>query len=161
MTNSKGTSTWFAEVPPATPGVVSPPSTLALDNTATTGLTISYGTSPPAQPAIEVVSSAGLVVFQVLSGAVQFQGTRVGVLNSTLAAATSIDGTQTKPPLMLQDGVSGTTTMQTWAGAGAPSATTVGTAQVGDRYHRSDGAAGTYVYVCTVAGTPGTWTGIA
>ncbi len=43
------------------------------------------------------------------------------------------------------------------SGSGAPSALN-GT--VGDFYFRTDGGAGTYIYVCTVTGTPGTWVGI-
>jgi isoaspartyl peptidase/L-asparaginase-like protein (Ntn-hydrolase superfamily) len=48
-----------------------------------------------------------------------------------------------------------------WGGVGAPGTTFTGTGRVGDVFLRTDGSAGTYYYLCTTAGTPGTWTAYA
>lgn len=45
------------------------------------------------------------------------------------------------------------------SGSGAPSAQTFTSAQ-GDMWFRTDGAAGTFLYGCTVAGTPGTYVAV-
>ena len=46
-----------------------------------------------------------------------------------------------------------------WSGSGVPSAQTF-TSTTGDIYFRTDGAAGTAIYIATAGGTPGTWAAV-
>jgi hypothetical protein len=167
MTNAKNTSLWTNEGKAPTPGAAAPPVTLPMDNTSTAGLTVTFGTpSPTGLPALRVTTSSGAPVFNVFPFSVRADGSRVGVIATFGAGETSIDGTQSIPPLTLQDGTGtggSAAIAQMWSGTGAPGASTVGTAAVGDIYLRRDGggAANVNVYICTVAGSPGTWVGFA
>ncbi len=46
-----------------------------------------------------------------------------------------------------------------WSASGAPSAQSF-TSTTGDIYFRTDGAAGTAIYIATAGGTPGTWAAV-
>jgi len=164
MTNAKNTSLWVEDGTAQTPGVASAPVSLPMDNTTTSGLTITLGSSPPASlPALQINNSSGSAIFQIFPSSVQANGINIGALGTLGAGVTGFAGKQATVPLLLQDGTSSAGVMQMWSGTGAPSSSTVGTAAVGDVYLRRDGAgaANVNLYVCTVAGAPGTWTGIA
>lgn len=85
-----------------------------------------------------------------------YLGARKGLLDAGNMRA---DGNPTRDPacFLFPDGT-GSAGARWWSGTGAPSSTTIGgAASVGDIYTRIDGGSGTYVYQCTVAGSPGTW----
>jgi hypothetical protein len=159
-----------------TPGVMSAPVRLQCTNASGTGLLIQYGASAPnGQAAIQVLDTDGTPLMQIpktaTGGNVTFTGIKVGaVALSYTAPPANFDGTQNPPCLSLPDGTQGRNYAPTatnftnfWSGTGAPSASTVGLANVGDIYYRRDtpGVANQNVYICTVAGAPGTWSGIA
>lgn len=139
-------------------GTISAPVTLTQDSSTTTGLLIKAGSGAPStQPMFQVVSLDGTTpLMTIYPGVVQFVGTSTGVDTASLQETIKIDGTQ-NPPCLTIGG------LQIWGGASAPTASTVGTAIVGDWYFRSDtpNTANQRVYICTVAGAPGTWTAVA
>lgn len=147
-----------------TPGAATAPSTLLTDTSSTTGLLIKQGSGAPAgQKAFQLNTQAGDVFceFDFTTG-LSFINQRVGAAAGVFTAVpTCLNGVQNPPCLQFADGTANG--MRLWSGTGVPSSTTVGNGQVGDRYLRRDTplTALQRVYRCTVAGTPGTWGGIA
>jgi hypothetical protein len=147
-----------------TPGAMTAPSTLLTDTTSTTGLLIKQGAGAPAtQVPLRVVDSTGSTLFEVTNaGHVASYGMRMGAANGVFTSGVYLNGQGSIPCLQLPDGTS-TNGMKFYMGSGLPSGTTVNTGQVGDIYLRVDtpSTVSQRVYICTVAGTPGTWNGIA
>lgn len=147
-----------------TPGVMTAPSTLLTDTTTTTGITINQNaTAPAGQVPFRVVDVDGTTTVAEILNGLDFAayGMHIGAAGGVFVATMRLDGTGTIPRLRFPDGTG--TGASWWSGTGAPSGTTVGTAAVGDLYLRRDtpSTAGQRVYVCTVAGSPGTWSAIA
>ncbi len=127
----------------------------------TSGLTIKqHATAPATQVPLRVRTPAAVVVAEILNG-LDFAsyGQKVGAGHSVFATGISLNAKASIPRVEFPDGSSAGG--QWWGGTGVPSASTVGTARVGDWYWRIDGGVGTDIYVCTVAGTPGTWAALA
>ena len=148
-----------------TPGVMTAPSTLLTSPDNNTGLAITqHATAPATQVPLRVTASGGSALAEVTNG-LDFAtyGLRLGAVSSVFYSPACLDGTGSIPFVRLQDGNAGTAGIRIYGGTGAPSSTTVGTASVGDLYLRKDtpSTANQRLYVCTVAGTPGTWTAIA
>ena len=155
------------------PGSMSPSVDLNCVDSNNTGLLIRYGASSPnGQAAIQVTDTDGTAIMQYIKGTgIVFTGIKTGAVAVYYSAPpANFDGTQNPPCLSLPDGTQGYSQSPVpsnftnfWSGSGAPGASTVGVANVGDIYYRRDGggAASVNVYNCTVAGSPGTWVGIA
>lgn len=145
-----------------TPGDASAPLTLLVDNTDalnTTGLVVTQNASAPAtQNLLEVQESDGTVTAAVTNG-LDFAtyGMKFGAVAGVFLSMTCLNGQQNPPCIEIGGGA------RVWSGTGAPASGTVGTGRVGDWYLRRDtpSTANQRVYLCTVAGTPGTWTAIA
>ena len=146
-----------------TPGAATAPSTMLTDTSTTTGLTIVQASgAPSAQVPFRVVNADGSTVAEVLNGLdLAGYGIRLGASTGVFRSPAQLNGTTNPPCLQLPDGTAAG--VQVWSGTGAPSSTTVGTGAVGDLYLRRDTptTANQRIYACTVAGTPGTWTGVA
>lgn len=164
MSVKKRTNIWANYGPPPTPGAISAPAYMTINSATSNGLTIQYAsTTPSTLPAFQVVYS-GSTIMQVLKTGPVFFGITAGSAPGVFNDPGCFDGTQSPPCLELPDGGTGTPGYtHFWSGTGVPSSTTVGTANVGDVYYRRNGAGASDVnlYVCTTAGSPGTWTGIA
>ena len=162
------------------PGGMSPPATLeclSIPNSTLIGLTIKFNASAPVgQAGMQVTDTDGVALMQVAKGggsggSVNFFGIKVGAVSlGYFYPPATFDGTQNPPCLSLPDGTQGYSQSPVpsnftnfWSGTGAPSSSTVGTANVGDIDSRRDtpGVTNQNVYICTVAGAPGTWSGIA
>ena len=155
------------------PGAMSPRVNLNCVDSNNTGLLIRYGASSPnGQAAIQVTDTDGTAIMQYIKGTgIVFTGIKTGAVAVYYSAPpANFDGTQNPPCLSLPDGTQGynqspvpSNFTNFWSGTGAPSSSTVGTANVGDIYYRRDtpGVTNQNVYICTVAGSPGTWSGIA
>ena len=148
-----------------TPGTMTTPSSLLTSPDNNPGLKITqHATAPATQAPMRVTSSSGSVIAEV-SNALDFAtyGLRLGAVSSVFFSPACLDGTGTIPFVRLQDGNGGTAGMRIYGGSGAPSGSTVGTASVGDFYLRKDtpSTANQRLYVCTTAGSPGTWAAIA
>lgn len=147
-----------------TPGVMSAPSTLLTGTTSTTGLTLKQNASAPAgQVMLRMLDTDGTTAYAEITNGLDFAayGMHIGAAGGVFVATMRLDGTGTIPRLRFPDGTG--TGASWWSGTGAPSSTTVGTAAVGDLYLRRDtpSTANQRLYICTAAGSPGTWTGIA
>lgn len=146
-----------------TPGVLTYPSTIWTRDTTNPGLLVKFGASAPAgQAAIRTVNNAAHVGFEVLKTGPIHYDSHVGATESVFNAATALDAGQNPPCIQIADGGAGF--IRIWSGTGVPTtAGKVGTARVGDWYLRRDtpSTANQRVYVCSVAGSPGTWVGIA
>lgn len=143
-----------------TPGVATYPSVLNADTTTNPQLKIRRGVlAPPAQPTLQIVDKDGTtVLFEIgHDGHVKAFGMKLAGSPGFLQSETFLNGQQNPPCVQLANGA------RIWGGTGAPSASTVGTGRLGDIYLRRDtpSTANQRYYVCTVAGTPGTWQGIA
>jgi len=147
-----------------TPGAATAPSTLLTDSTLTTGLVIKQGAGAPAtQVPFRIVDSDATTILEVTNaGHLAGYGIRLGAANGVFTSSVSLDGSLNITCLRLPDGTS-TTGIKIYLGSGVPSGTTVNPGRVGDLYMRSDtpSIANQRIYMCTVAGTPGTWVGIA
>lgn len=149
-----------------TPGAATAPSTLLTDNTTNTGLTIQAGgASPPTgQVAIRVLTSAGTRVWDTQwDGVSTGYNMRIGAAFGFFFQPVNLNGQQNPPCAELPDGGASNQVWRCWSGTGTPGSGTVGAARVGDWYLRRDTPSTTNqrLYVCTVAGSPGTWSGIA
>jgi hypothetical protein len=146
-----------------TPGAASAPSNLLTDDTSTTGLVLKTGSGAPAtQNTLEVRSSDDTLICETTqSNGVRFYNMKVGAAFGVFVDAACLNGQQDPPCLELPDGV--LAGLRVWSGTGTPSSTTVGDARVGDWYLRRDtpSTSNQRLYVCTVAGSPGTWTASA
>jgi len=150
-----------------TPGDASAPSTLTTDGTANTGLLITQGSGAPAsQVPLQVVDTDGTtVLFEVTNaGHVVVYNSRLGASFGIPTRACVLNG-QTDPPCMQLADAETSVGVRIWGGTGAPSSSTTEEAsvQVGDLYLRRDTptTANQRVYICTAAGAPPTWSGIA
>lgn len=146
-----------------TPGAATAPSTLLTDTSTTTGLLIKQGSGAPAtQVPIRVIDSDAATLWEVMNGGhVACYGMRMGAANGVFSSGVWLNGQGSIPCLQLPDGTS-TNGIKIYMGSGVPSGTTVNTGRVGDMYLRIDtpSTANQRIYMCTTAGTPGTWTGI-
>ena len=148
-----------------TPGVMSAPSTLLTGTTSTTGLTLKQNASAPAgQVMLRMLDTDGTTAYAEITNGLDFAsyGMHVGASGTVFAVTTMrLDGTQTIPCLRFPDGTGAGA--RWYSGTGAPGSSTVGTAAVGDLYFRRDtpSTANQRLYICTVAGSPGTWSGVA
>lgn len=146
-----------------TPGVMTAPSSLLTDTTTTTGITlVQNATAPAGQVMFRAIDKDGTTPFLEVTNGLDLcgYGVHLGAAGGVFVAPMRLDGTQSIPCLRYPDGTAAG--MRTYSGTGAPSASTVGTAAVGDRYLRRDtpGTAGQRLYRCTVAGSPGTWVAV-
>jgi hypothetical protein len=142
-----------------TPGGATAPSTLLTGADTETGLLIQCDLSTSPQTALKVVNSSGTTMFEIVLTSTPTvyaiaYNMKIGAASSVFGTPACMNGQQNPPCLELVGA-------RIWGGTGAPGSGTVGTARIGDVYLRRDGAAGTYYYICTAAGTPGTWSGIA
>jgi len=147
-----------------TPGAMTAPSTLLTDATSTTGLLIKQGAGAPAtQVPMRVVDSDAATLFEVTNaGHVASYGMRMGATIGVFNSGVFLNGQLSIPCLQLPDGTS-TNGIKIYMGSGVPSGTTVNAGRVGDMYLRIDtpSTSNQRIYMCTVAGSPGTWSGIA
>lgn len=130
------------------------------------GFTITFNASHPTNSNVFIVTdNAGAPIFAIGDPSVNpsalCYGDYLGAIHSSSdSGAMRAEGRRNPAGFFFPDGTAATG-MHIWSGTGAPSATTIGGAgAVGDLYWRFDGGSGTYVYHCTVAGTPGTWAAI-
>lgn len=143
----------------ATPGVVTPPATLNTDpldiSDNTVGLTFSFSDSASeSQIAKQILESDGTtVIAEFYPKFMKIVNRKVGATEGVFDAMTAFNGTVTPVCIDFAGGC------RMWGGVGAPGTTFTGTGRVGDVYLRTDGGTGTRYYLCTVAGTPGTWAG--
>ena len=86
----------------------------------------------------------------------------MGAANGVFNSGVFLNGQGSIPCLQLPDGTT-TNGIKIYMGSGVPSGTTVNTGRVGDLYMRTDtpSTSNQRIYMCTTAGSPGTWTGIA
>jgi hypothetical protein len=143
-------------------------STLSTPNSGTTpGITVTQGAAAVSnQSTIQVMDYLNAPIFVVAAGAPSANcwGDKFGAYSSTTSSGCMFRadlsngynfsiGVVSFPDTAVNQG------MNLRAGTGVPSASTVaGWAELGDIYHRRDGSSGTRIYVCTAAGSPGTWT---
>jgi hypothetical protein len=134
-----------------------------------TALTITFNASHPlGQQGFQSTDYINAPIFTIPDGpagnvkAVCY-GDFVGARRSLLDTGTMrADGRSGRDPacFLFPDGTAAAG-IRWWSGTGVPSATTIGgAATLGDIYTRIDGAGGSYVYRCTVSGTPGTWAAV-
>jgi hypothetical protein len=125
----------------------------------TTGLTITFSDSADdSQQALKVLDKDGTsLIMEVLPKSMNIIDRRVGATSGVFVHSTGINGTTTPPCLEFSDGI------RIYGGVGDPSSTFIGTGRAGDIFLRTDtpSTTGQRYYVCTVAGTPGTWSGLA
>lgn len=148
-----------------TPGAATAPSTLLTDTTTTTGLLIKQGAGAPAtQVPIRVIDTNGTTkLWEVTNaGHVACYGMRMGATIGVFNSGVFLNGQGSIPCLQLPDGTS-TNGIKIYMGSGVPSGTTVNAGRVGDMYLRIDtpSTSNQRIYMCTAAGSPGTWSGIA
>ena len=147
-----------------TPGAMTAPSNLLTGDDTTTGLTIKQGAGAPAsQVPFRVIDTDGSTLLEVTNaGHFVGYGVKFGATAGVFNAAANITGVLDIPCLQLPNGVTNDG-IKIYMGSGVPSATTVNPGRIGDLYMRKDtpSTANQRIYMCTVAGTPGTWVGIA
>lgn len=145
-----------------TPGAATAPSTLLTDTSSTTGLTIRQGSGAPGtQVLLRVNNADNSTILEVTNGQhLCGYGIRIGAAAGVFVSPAQLVGSQNPPCLELPDGTA--SGWRLWGGTGAPGASTVGTSRVGDWYLRKDtpSTASQRIYVCTVAGAPGTWSAL-
>jgi hypothetical protein len=139
------------------PGVLSYPSTLLTGDGPAIGIKVKQG-SGSTRKFLEIKNHSGTVVSDIdNSGNIRSFGGKIGAASGVFNTPTCLDATQNPPCLSIEGGA------RIWGGTGAPASGTVGTGRLGDLYLRRDtpSTANQRLYICTTAGTPGTWTGIA
>lgn len=143
-------------------------STVNTPNSGTTpGVAITAGPgSASNQGTLFVSDHASAPIFTVSSVSAYVWGDRFPIYNSGSSSwvgfrSDTINGyTFTIGVVNFPDGTTNQG-MNLRAGTGVPSASTIsGWAELGDVYHRRDGSGGTRIYICTAAGSPGTWTAV-
>lgn len=146
-----------------TPGAMPYPSNL-VSATGTTGpaLLLKYGnasgSAPTTQTAVGIYNSSGSVIWNInKTGIANGYGMKLGCSYSVLGPFGMLNGSGTIPYFELPDGVKATGG-KTFSGTGAPSASTVGTASVGDDYDRIGGSAGRADTLCGTVNTNATVT---
>jgi len=147
-----------------TPGAATAPSSLLTDATTTTGLLIKQGVGAPAtQVPFRIKDTDGSTILEVTNaGHLAAYGVKLGATNGVFNSGANINGVLDIPCLELPNGVTNNG-IKIYMGSGVPSGTTVNPGRVGDLYMRKDtpSTSNQRIYMCTVAGTPGTWVGIA
>jgi len=147
-----------------TPGAMTAPSNLLTDATATTGLLIKQGAGAPVtQVPIRVIDSDAATLWEITNaGHCVSYNMKMGANYGVFTSGVYLNGRNSIPCLQLPDGTSNNG-IRIYMGSGVPSGTTVNTSVIGDMYYRIDtpSTANQRIYMCTVAGTPGTWLGIA
>ena len=122
------------------PGNANPPVALqmAASDTVDPGLLIiTNPNAPGTQLLLLVTDRSGNPLYQVpQTGGPQFFGLRVGGTEFYTDYGIGLDGAQNPPCIFFPDGTSAG--LNIWGGTGAPSTSTVGTANVGDWYLRRD-----------------------
>ena len=96
---------------------------------------------------VNLMSTGGTAVMQATDG--------VGNAHTLTLSFTGLSGSTLTGCAI----VSGTSSWNIASGT-IVTCSTNGWGELGDVYHRRDGSAGSRVYICTVAGQPGTWTAV-
>lgn len=118
------------------------------------------------RPLFLITDSAGVAIAQIFNaGGAYVSGDRISAGTSVVLQPASnptagIDGTTL--PASLFWASSGLPGIRFYAGSGTPTGGVLSfngqQSNAGDLYYNKSGAAGARLYVCTVAGSPGTWT---
>lgn len=144
------------------------------DGTTNQGSHIFTATGAPGTTTIkgsaQALTSASAVAASVVATGLPVQST-VNLIYPSTFTVRATDGVGNAHGMTFSyAGISGSTLTGCTITSGDPSWTiavgatvtclTYGWAELGDVYHRRDGSAGSRIYICTVAGQPGTWTAV-